>query len=215
MSPFEIFAVGVALVAVAWDLATRRIPNVLTFGAALAALVVHAYIGGWNGAGMAAAGWVAGVALFFPVFALGGMGAGDVKLLGARRRVARPCRRGLGRALLGHRGRRDGSDRGRLLRISGAGIHERVEPADVLADRRPQTGAGADALDAPGAAARVCGSRFRRTHGDHMASVRSRRIDSVRRAAPSSSSLRLIVPLLLFIMIGIVDFGFMFQRTRC
>ena len=83
MSPIEIFAIGVALVAVAWDLATRRIPNVLTFGAAFAALVAHAYIGGWNGAGMAAAGWVAGVALFFPVFALGGMGAGDVKLLGA------------------------------------------------------------------------------------------------------------------------------------
>lgn len=83
MSPVEIFAIGVALVAVAWDLATRRIPNVLTFGAAFAALVAHAYIGGWNGAGMAAAGWVAGVTLFFPVFALGGMGAGDVKLLGA------------------------------------------------------------------------------------------------------------------------------------
>jgi prepilin peptidase CpaA len=83
MSPVEIFAIGIALVAVAWDLATRRIPNVLTFGAASAALVAHAYIGGWNGAGMAAAGWVAGVALFFPVFALGGMGAGDVKLLGA------------------------------------------------------------------------------------------------------------------------------------
>ena len=32
---------------------------------------------------MAAAGWAAGVALFFPVFVLGGMGAGDVKLLGA------------------------------------------------------------------------------------------------------------------------------------
>ncbi len=32
---------------------------------------------------MALAGWAVGVALFFPVFALGGMGAGDVKLLGA------------------------------------------------------------------------------------------------------------------------------------
>ena len=83
MNLLEITAVGLALVAVAWDLATRRIPNVLTFGAALVALIVHAYIGGWNGLGMAAAGWAAGVALFFPIFALGGMGAGDVKLLGA------------------------------------------------------------------------------------------------------------------------------------
>ena len=83
MNSFHIIVVGVALVAVIWDVATRRIPNALTFGAAFAALVVHACLGGWSGAGMAAAGWAAGVALFFPVFALGGMGAGDVKLLGA------------------------------------------------------------------------------------------------------------------------------------
>jgi prepilin peptidase CpaA len=80
---FHIIVAGVALVAAAWDVATRRIPNALTFGAALAAFVVHAYLGGLSGGGMAAAGWVAGIALFFPVFALGGMGAGDVKLLGA------------------------------------------------------------------------------------------------------------------------------------
>jgi prepilin peptidase CpaA len=83
MNSLELTVVGFALVAVAWDVATRRIPNALTFGAALAALVVHAYLGGWTGLGMAAVGWAAGVALFFPVFALGGMGAGDVKLLGA------------------------------------------------------------------------------------------------------------------------------------
>jgi prepilin peptidase CpaA len=83
MNSLELTVVGFALVAVAWDVATRRIPNALTFGAALAALVAHAYIGGWTGLGMAAVGWAAGVALFFPVFALGGMGAGDVKLLGA------------------------------------------------------------------------------------------------------------------------------------
>ncbi len=83
MNAFQIIVVGIALLAVAWDVATRRIPNALTFGAALAAFVVHAYIGGWSGAGMAAAGWAAGVALFLPIFVLGGMGAGDVKLLGA------------------------------------------------------------------------------------------------------------------------------------
>jgi prepilin peptidase CpaA len=83
MSSLEITTVCFALVAVAWDISTRRIPNVLTFGAALVALGAHGYLGGWNGLGMAAAGWAAGVALFFPVFALGGMGAGDVKLLGA------------------------------------------------------------------------------------------------------------------------------------
>jgi prepilin peptidase CpaA len=83
MNAFHIVVAGVALIAVGWDIATRRIPNALTLGAALAALVVHTWVGGWNGAGMALVGWAVGVALFFPVFALGGMGAGDVKLLGA------------------------------------------------------------------------------------------------------------------------------------
>jgi prepilin peptidase CpaA len=83
MNSFYLVVIGVALVAAAWDVATRRIPNALTFGAPLAALVVHGYMGGWTGAGMASAGWAAGIALFFPIFALGGMGAGDVKLLGA------------------------------------------------------------------------------------------------------------------------------------
>ena len=76
-------AVGIAIIAVTWDLATRRIPNLLTFGAALTAFAVHGYLAGWTGAGLALAGWVVGAAFFFPVFALGGMGAGDVKLLGA------------------------------------------------------------------------------------------------------------------------------------
>jgi prepilin peptidase CpaA len=83
MNAFHLIALGVALVAAGWDLGTRRIPNELTFGAAFVAFAAHAWIGGWPGAAMALAGWAAGVALFFPVFALGGMGAGDVKLLGA------------------------------------------------------------------------------------------------------------------------------------
>jgi len=82
MTPYQIVAITVALVAVAFDLATRRIPNVLTFGAALAGIAGHAYVAGWSGAGGSFAGWLVGVAMFFPVFALGGMGAGDVKLLG-------------------------------------------------------------------------------------------------------------------------------------
>jgi len=75
--------VGVVALAVGFDLATRRIPNILTFGAALAALLFHGYFSGVSGIGFALAGWLCGAAIFFPVFALGGMGAGDVKLLGA------------------------------------------------------------------------------------------------------------------------------------
>ena len=83
MNVYQSVALGVAVIAVISDLATRRIPNVLTFGAALAAFAVHGYAAGWTGAGVSLAGWLVGGAFFFPVFALGGLGAGDVKLLGA------------------------------------------------------------------------------------------------------------------------------------
>ena len=78
-----LITLAVAVAAAISDLATRRIPNLLTFGAALAGLLYHAYVGGLSGFGWALAGWVVGTAVFFPFFALGGMGAGDVKLFAA------------------------------------------------------------------------------------------------------------------------------------
>src|SRR6185503_4404919 len=65
------------------DLHSRRIPNWLTFGAAAAAFAFHFADGGQAGAQQAAMGWVTGLLLFMPLFVLGGMGAGDVKLLAA------------------------------------------------------------------------------------------------------------------------------------
>jgi prepilin peptidase CpaA len=61
----------VGAVACVTDLRSRRIPNWLTFGASLAAF------------GQSVAGWMVGAALFLPLFLLGGMGAGDVKLMAA------------------------------------------------------------------------------------------------------------------------------------
>jgi prepilin peptidase CpaA len=75
--------VGVGLIACITDVRSRRIPNVLTFGAAAAGLIYGAITGGWSGAGSAALGWLIGAAAFFIPFALGGLGAGDVKLLAA------------------------------------------------------------------------------------------------------------------------------------
>jgi prepilin peptidase CpaA len=83
MSFVQVAALSIALVAVAWDLASRRIPNVLTFGGALAGVAAHAYMAGLAGVGMSLGGWLVGVAIFLPFFMLGGMGAGDVKLLAA------------------------------------------------------------------------------------------------------------------------------------
>jgi prepilin peptidase CpaA len=83
MTVFHISAIAVAVVAAAWDLRTRRIPNVLTFGSALLAIAAHGYTGGVWAAGWSLAGWFVGVLFFLPIFALRGMGAGDVKLLAA------------------------------------------------------------------------------------------------------------------------------------
>jgi prepilin peptidase CpaA len=76
-------ALVLAGAAMLWDLRTRRIPNELTLGTAVVALGYGFFIGGPWGLLMATAGWLAGAALFFPLFALGGMGAGDVKLMAA------------------------------------------------------------------------------------------------------------------------------------
>ena len=81
---FKYIAVlAVALVACVTDLRSRRIPNVLTFGAAGAGILFHVFAPAGEGATAAALGWLLGVAIFFVPFALGGLGGGDVKLLGA------------------------------------------------------------------------------------------------------------------------------------
>jgi len=81
--PKVMVVLGVALIAVAFDLRTRRIPNWLTFGAAAAALFYGLLAAGPGGLGQSALGWLVGALLFFPLFALRGMGAGDVKLIAA------------------------------------------------------------------------------------------------------------------------------------
>lgn len=83
MTALHIFVGTLLAIACISDLRTRRIPNVLTFTAAGLALVFHFATGGWSAAGTSLAGLLVGAALFFPMFALRGMGAGDVKLLAA------------------------------------------------------------------------------------------------------------------------------------
>jgi prepilin peptidase CpaA len=80
---FTYIAVALAVLASVTDVRSRRIPNVLTFGATVFALALHAFGAGASGLVFSATGWLVGTALFFPFFALRGMGGGDVKLLGA------------------------------------------------------------------------------------------------------------------------------------
>jgi prepilin peptidase CpaA len=58
-----------------------KVPNWLTFPFILSGLVVGAVTGGWSGFGFALLGMIVGLALLLPAYAIGGMGAGDVKLL--------------------------------------------------------------------------------------------------------------------------------------
>jgi prepilin peptidase CpaA len=72
-----------AMAACLMDLRERRIPNSITFGSAVAAMAYHAFTTGLTGLAFAVSGWGVGVLLFLPLFALRGIGGGDVKLLAA------------------------------------------------------------------------------------------------------------------------------------
>jgi len=81
-----IFVAGALLCAIISaipDVFRRRIPNVITGPAVLAGLALHAVTGGWSGLGNSAlAGLIAGC-IFLVFWLVGGLGAGDVKLMTA------------------------------------------------------------------------------------------------------------------------------------
>jgi prepilin peptidase CpaA len=83
MTSVEYVILGVAAVACLVDLRSRRIPNWLTLAAAVAGAVYQVAQSGTSGLLTAGEGWLIGAAIFFLPFALGGLGAGDVKLLAA------------------------------------------------------------------------------------------------------------------------------------
>ena len=74
-------AIMIAGIACFTDLRSRRISNRLVLTGVAAGLVMNVSFGGWMGLGWSFVGGLLGLAIFFPFFALGGMGAGDVKLL--------------------------------------------------------------------------------------------------------------------------------------
>jgi len=79
----HVAALAIAVCACVTDLRTRRIPNLLTFGGALAGVLFHGATGSTHGLMMSTAGWVVGLMVFLLPFLLGGLGAGDVKLVAA------------------------------------------------------------------------------------------------------------------------------------
>jgi prepilin peptidase CpaA len=70
------------LIVAAWiDGKELRVPNWITFPMVLAGLAYSAAIGGWVGLGHGLLGMCVGLATLLPLYAVGGMGAGDVKLM--------------------------------------------------------------------------------------------------------------------------------------
>lgn len=74
-------ALVIAVAACGFDIPTRRIPNWLTLGGAMAAFFFYLFVDGPSGTTRSLLGWAVGIGCFLPLFLLGGLGAGDVKLL--------------------------------------------------------------------------------------------------------------------------------------
>ncbi len=65
------------------DLYQRRIPNLVTYPTICIALATYSFIGGLNGFLFSLYGLSFGFVVFLIPYLMGGMGAGDVKLMGA------------------------------------------------------------------------------------------------------------------------------------
>jgi prepilin peptidase CpaA len=83
-------AISAASIGAIIDLGSRRIPNWLTVTTFVFGLLLNAWLHGVGGLVGALAGAALGLALLLPFYAIGAMGAGDVKLLGALGAVLGP-----------------------------------------------------------------------------------------------------------------------------
>ena len=78
-----IFLTVVLLTAVTTDLRSRRIPNWLVYPSMVVGIVYNTWVGGINGLFFSLQGLGLAVLLLVFFYIAGGMGAGDVKLMGA------------------------------------------------------------------------------------------------------------------------------------
>jgi prepilin peptidase CpaA len=67
--------------AVAYDLISHRLPNFYLLLGLLAGLAIQVWVVGWSGLQIGVEGFLVGFAVLIPIYALGGMAAGDVKLM--------------------------------------------------------------------------------------------------------------------------------------
>lgn len=79
----ELLVAGLILCAAVTDLQSYRIPNWLTLPALVIGMGLHTYLHGSEGLIFSAKGLGVGLGMFLVIYVMGGMGAGDVKLLAA------------------------------------------------------------------------------------------------------------------------------------
>jgi prepilin peptidase CpaA len=65
------------------DVRSNKIPNIVTVPFAISAVALHSFNNGLDGFLFSTAGMASGIALLVLPYIMGGMGAGDVKLMGA------------------------------------------------------------------------------------------------------------------------------------
>lgn len=82
-APAKLLLLAVVIFAAITDIRSRRIPNYLTLAGVLLGLGVNAWLGSWSGLVYGLKGMGLALLIYFPLFALRGMGAGDVKLMAA------------------------------------------------------------------------------------------------------------------------------------
>ncbi len=78
-----IFLSVALIVAVAFDVVVHKIPNLLTYPTMAFALIYYFIIMGLDGVFFSVKGLVLGIIIFIVPYLMGGMGAGDAKLMGA------------------------------------------------------------------------------------------------------------------------------------
>ena len=81
--PLKLVLIITVLAAAYFDLRVRRIPNWINLSALVMGLGLNLYFDSLQGAVTSAAGLLLALCIYVPLYALKGMGAGDVKLMAA------------------------------------------------------------------------------------------------------------------------------------
>lgn len=79
---WDVKFVSIVLIVAAWiDGKELRVPNWITYPMVFSGLIYCTWMGGWEGLGAGLLGMCVGLLCLLPLYAVGGMGAGDVKLM--------------------------------------------------------------------------------------------------------------------------------------